>query len=238
MDALNRVEEEVMKKPSVLIVDSDPKNFDFLEMLLEKDGYQLHYSSSGMVAMSSLDLFKPDVILLDILLPSMDGVKVCAQIKSMPDWRSVPIIIFTELTSKQNLAKCLVAGADDFISKPASALELRARIHSMLRIKAQYDDLKAYVEAQQAAIRAMKENLRELRGNQVYAISQELNTPVSTTASTLNRLITRLESLSLEEIRKDLNIARASVGRLQELTDHVVQHYVMQTSKPTCSSYS
>ena len=63
-----------MKKPSILIVDSNPKNFEFLEMLLEKDGYQLHYSSSGLVAMSSLELFKPDLILLDILLPSMDGV--------------------------------------------------------------------------------------------------------------------------------------------------------------------
>ena len=222
-----------MKKPSILIVDSNPKNFEFLEMLLEKDGYQLHYSSSGLVAMSSLELFKPDLILLDILLPSMDGVKVCAQIKSMPEWCSVPVIVFTALTSKQDLAKCLVAGADDFISKPASALELRARMHSMLRIKAQYDDLKLRVEAQQGAIRAMKEHLRELRGNQAYAIAQELNTPVSLAASTLNSLITRLESLSIEEIRKDLNAARASVGRLQASTDQVVQHYVMKASTPT-----
>lgn len=217
-----------MKRPSVLIIDGNPKNFDFLEILLEKDGYQLHYSSSGMAAMASLDLFQPDLILLDILLPSMDGVKVCSQVKSMPEWRSVPVIAFTELTSKEDLAKCLIAGADDFVSKPASEIELRARIHSMLRSKSHYDDLKSCVIAQRTEIKTMEDHLRELRGNRAYAISQELNSPVNTITSILNKILSGFERLSPDEVRKDLDVARASARQLQQLTDSVVQYYVTQ----------
>lgn len=144
--------------PSILIIDDEPDNFDVIETLLSHRDYILHYASSGQEALGSLDAFQPALILLDVMMPELDGIEVCRRIKAMPNWQAVPIIMVTALTTKADLANCLEAGADDFISKPVNATELRARVHSMLRIKRQYDDLQA-ASARQAALEAEKFNL-------------------------------------------------------------------------------
>jgi len=133
-----------MDDPSLLIVDDEPKNFDVIETLLNEQDYQLHYAASGEDAINSLDLFEPDVILLDVMMPGIDGIEVCRRIKAMPKWESVPIIMVTALTTKTDLARCFEAGADDFISKPVNRLELTARVRSMLRIRQQYQQLATF----------------------------------------------------------------------------------------------
>jgi signal transduction histidine kinase/HPt (histidine-containing phosphotransfer) domain-containing protein len=126
---------------AILIVDDEPDNFDVIEALLADREYQLHYASNGQEAIASLALFEPDLILLDVMMPVMDGIEVCQNIRALPAWKSIPIIMVTALTSKEDLAKCLAAGANDFITKPINSLEFRARLQSMLRIKRQHDQL-------------------------------------------------------------------------------------------------
>jgi len=126
---------------SILVVDDDPNNFDVIETLLDSENYQLHYAADGQEAISSLDTFNPDLILLDVMMPVMDGIAVCQRIKTIPKWEAVPIIMVTALVGNENLAKCLLAGADDFISKPVNRLELNARVRSMLRIHQQHQEL-------------------------------------------------------------------------------------------------
>jgi diguanylate cyclase len=133
-----------MKTPSILIVDDEPDNFDVIETLLSKENYQLHYAANGEDALSVLNLLQPDLILLDVMMPGIDGIELCKQIKAMPQWESVPIIMVTALMNKTDLARCLTAGADDFISKPVSSLELGARVRSMLRIRQQYQQLATF----------------------------------------------------------------------------------------------
>lgn len=133
----------VSKIPSILVVDDEPDNFDVVEALLNDEDYELYYSPSGQQALGQLDHYRPDVILLDIMMPDMDGIEVCRRLKQMPKWSAVPVIIVTALTSKEDLAACLAAGADDFISKPVSRIELQARMQSMLRIYRQYQALAA-----------------------------------------------------------------------------------------------
>jgi signal transduction histidine kinase/HPt (histidine-containing phosphotransfer) domain-containing protein len=128
-------------KPSILVIDDEPDNFDVIEILLNNDDYRLNYASSGQEAIASLNLFQPDVILLDVMMMGMDGIEVCHRIRSLPEWKAVPIIMVTALTSKEDLARCLSAGANDFISKPLNSLEFRARLQSMLRMKNQHDHL-------------------------------------------------------------------------------------------------
>lgn len=130
-----------MNLASVLIIDDEADNFDVIETLLSDQDYQLHYAASGQDAIAYLDTFQPDLILLDVMMPVMDGIEVCKLIKTLPKWQEVPIIMVTALNSKEDLAKCLNAGANDFISKPLSSLEFRARVQSMLRIKEQHDRL-------------------------------------------------------------------------------------------------
>lgn len=131
------------KQHSILVIDDEERVFDVIEGLLIREGYQLTYASSGPAAIQQMDALQPDVILLDVMMPQMDGIEACRQIKANPNWKHIPIIIVTALTSKADLARSLEAGADDFISKPINSLELRARVRSMLRIKIQYDALTA-----------------------------------------------------------------------------------------------
>lgn len=133
-----------MHHPSILIVDDEPDSFDVIEALLENQGYQLYYAADGQEAIASLSLFQPDVILLDVMMPKIDGIEVCQRIRAIPKWASVPIIMVTSLTRKSDLARCLEAGADDFISKPVSGIELTARVRSMVRIHQQYQQLAAF----------------------------------------------------------------------------------------------
>jgi diguanylate cyclase len=129
---------------SILVVDDEPDNFDVIETLLSGQNYRLHYAANGQEAIASLVTFNPDLILLDVMMPGMDGIEVCRYIKSMPQWEAVPIIMVTALNTKQDLAQCLITGADDFISKPVNRLELTARVRSMLRIRQQYQQLSSF----------------------------------------------------------------------------------------------
>lgn len=130
-------------KNSILVVDDEPMGFEVIEAQLYREGYDLTYASSGMEALSRLDDLEPDVILLDVMMPQMNGIEVCSKIKSAPNWKHIPIIMVTALSSKEDLAQAINAGADDFLTKPVNGVELRARVRSMLRIKHQYDALQA-----------------------------------------------------------------------------------------------
>jgi DNA-binding response OmpR family regulator len=131
------------KQHSILLVDDEASIFEVIEGLLYREGYQLNYVSSGREALDRIDEIEPDVILLDLMMPEMDGIETCQQIKANQRWCHIPIIMVTALSSKEDLARCLEAGADDFLAKPVNSLELRARVRSMLRIKLQYDALAA-----------------------------------------------------------------------------------------------
>jgi two-component system, sensor histidine kinase and response regulator len=131
---------------SILIVDDEQENFDVIEILLFKENYQLNFVQSGNEALNFLESHQVDTILLDVMMPDLDGIEVCRQIKANPQWCYIPILMVTALNDKQDLASCLEAGADDFISKPVTGLELRARVRSMLRIKKQYDTLQASLQ--------------------------------------------------------------------------------------------
>lgn len=151
-----------MNPPSILVIDDEPRNFDVIESLLSIQNYDLHYASTGKEALESLALMSIDLILLDVMMPEMDGIEVCYQIKAKPQWQSIPIIMVTASTAKEDLAQCLNVGADDFISKPVHSLELRARVHSMLRIKKQFDEIQMALK-RQAILEAEKIEILENR---------------------------------------------------------------------------
>lgn len=125
--------------PSILVIDDEPDNFDVIDALLEREGYQLHYIANAQHAFEFVASCQPDVILLDVMMPNMNGIEFCQRFKANPEWQSIPVLMVTALTAKEDLAQCFAAGANDFISKPINGLELRARVRSMLSIKQQYD---------------------------------------------------------------------------------------------------
>ncbi|GJM41535.1 MAG: hybrid sensor histidine kinase/response regulator [Ardenticatenaceae bacterium] len=135
--------------PKILIVDDEPYARQAIEMLLMKESYELFFAEDAHEALAQLDDEIPDVILSDVMMPNMDGFELCQRIKRNPKWNHVPIILVTALDSKQDLARGLEAGADDFLHKPINGLELRARVRSMLRIKLRHDELQAALQMRQ-----------------------------------------------------------------------------------------
>lgn len=214
------VNSKPIKKQSVLVIDDEPDNFDVIETFLsvcptpgeENQIYELHYAASGKEALSSLDVYNPDLILLDVMMPDIDGIEVCRQIKAISKWKAVPIIMVTALNSKSDLAYCLSAGADDFISKPVNAIELRARVQSMLRIKNQYDDL---------------QNLLKLREDMVKMLVHDLRNPIQNISLGLE-LLGSIE-YSREKQKQKLSRIYTSIQTLQLLIDDVLKMALIES---------
>jgi two-component system, sensor histidine kinase and response regulator len=137
------------EKPIILIIDDDPIGRQTTEMLLLQQGYALHFAASGVEGLACLPIVQPDVILLDVMMPGMDGFAVCEALKTAVSTQHIPVVLITALDSKEDLARGLEAGADDFIHKPVNGLELRARVRSMLRIKQRHDDLQTIMQLRQ-----------------------------------------------------------------------------------------
>jgi len=213
-----------MNTPSILIVDDEPNNFDVIESHLDSQDYMLHYFDNGQEAIDLLDLVQPDLILLDVMMPNMDGIEACRRIKNMPQWESVPIIMVTALTSKQDLSRCLEAGADDFISKPVNSIELRARVRSMLRIKQQFDRNKTLSNLQKNMIDFLQNNLDGLCGNLASTLPHELNTPLNGIVSVIDLLIDQYPDMDVEEFREFLLLAQQSAHRLETLTKRFLKY--------------
>ncbi|MFG6101557.1 EAL domain-containing protein [Leptothoe sp. EHU-05/26/07-4] len=182
-----------MKIPIILVVDDEPNNFEVIEALLATENYELQSATSGKEALGILPSVQPDLILLDIAMPEMDGLAVCQKIKAMPQWQSIPIIIVTAVTGKLVLAKCLETGADDFISKPVSGLELRARVRSMLRIRQQHQQLSAFNTHLEATVQERTEQLQTM-------IAQDSLTKLPSRTNLLEKLAECLD-------RKDSTLA-------------------------------
>ncbi|HBL12271.1 MAG TPA: hybrid sensor histidine kinase/response regulator [Cyanobacteria bacterium UBA11162] len=228
------------KRNSVFVVDDEPKAFDVIEAHLYREGYDLFYASSGQDALNRLDAVEPDLILLDVMMPQMDGIEVCSQIKSDPRWKHVPIIMVTALNSKEDLARSLNAGADDFLTKPVSGIELRARVRSMLRIKEQYDALEATLRLREDLSNMIVHDLRNPLTNILLCSSLLLESGldgkslrrlqiIADSGRELNSLIDSLLMLAkmesgkmiLNRVEANLNqLASTVVSQFQALADH------------------
>lgn len=117
----------------ILVVDDEPGVRGFLRDLLAEEGYEVVLASDGEEALGLAELENPEVILLDINMPGIDGIEVCKRLKAREETRYIPIIIITALDDRGFLA--YLEGADDFVTKPFNSMELTFRIRSMHRIK-------------------------------------------------------------------------------------------------------
>ena len=124
---------------TVLAVDDQPTNLRLLDAVLTPRGHRVLTAGSGAEALALLETEDVDIVLLDILMPEMDGYEVCRRIRSNPATEFLPVVMITASGSEQRLA-ALEAGADDFVTKPFDKSELLARVASLARIKRYHDD--------------------------------------------------------------------------------------------------
>lgn len=129
-----------MKK--IVLIEDEPKIAKALEFAFQEEGFEFSSSPDGVSGLAMAREVRPDIILLDIMLPGMNGIEICRELKSIEEYKSIPIVMLTALGDTENTVKALSAGADDYISKPFDFRELLARVKSHLRMKELYDRVK------------------------------------------------------------------------------------------------
>lgn len=134
--------EQYNQQFSILTVDDVPKNLQVLGTILRKENYQVSFASSGKAALSIIESDKPDLILLDIMMPEMDGYDVCQKLKSQEDTREIPIIFLTAKNETEDIVKGFEYGAVDYVTKPFNVSELLARVSTHLELKKSKETLK------------------------------------------------------------------------------------------------
>ena len=123
----------------ILVADDNPANLKLLEDLLGFHGYEVEAVSDGDAALASVRRRVPDLMLLDVLMPGMDGYEVCRAVRADPALAMLPVVMVTALEAREERVRGLEVGADDFLSKPLNPPELLARVRSLLRIRQLYD---------------------------------------------------------------------------------------------------
>lgn len=142
-----------MATPKILIADDNAQNRELLEALLTKFDCETEFSVDGQDTLDKVQAFQPDLILLDVMMPKLNGFEVCRKLKSDRATSKIMILMVTALSELGDIERAVEAGTDDFLSKPVNSLELQKRVQNMLKLKGTEDEL----ERLRAYIREMEE---------------------------------------------------------------------------------
>ena len=141
-------------KSRILIADDNPTNVELLEAYLSDIDCAIEVAVDGQDTLKKVDTFKPDLILLDVMMPKLSGFEVCKQLKSKPVTRRIMVLMVTALNELGDIERAVNAGTDDFLSKPVNKLELVKRVENMLKLRHVTDEverLRRYIEGMEDA---------------------------------------------------------------------------------------
>lgn len=163
-------------KQTVLIVDDVPKNIQVAASILKDEGYHILYSQNGQTALDIAGNHKVDLILLDVMMPEMDGYDTCEQLKKRPETKDLPIIFLTAKTETNSILKGFELGAADYILKPFNALELLARVKTHLELNEHRHNLQQLVadrtEELEKAVSLLHKTLQQTVGALAAALEK------------------------------------------------------------------
>jgi class 3 adenylate cyclase len=158
-----------MREPArILVVDDVPDNVDILQMRLEAQGYAVATAADGVEALEKARELLPDLVLLDVMMPRMDGIETLKRLKADPALPFIPVILVTARTDAKDVVAGLESGGDDYLTKPVDHAALSARVRSMLRIKSLHDT----VQQQKAELAAWNRTLEERVATQLVEIEK------------------------------------------------------------------
>jgi two-component system cell cycle response regulator len=160
----------------VLIVDDLAPNVKLLEAKLANEYYEYASAYSGAEALEKVKTFKPDIILLDVMMPEMDGFETCKRLKAAADTSHVPVVMVTALSDIADRVQGLQSGADDFLTKPINEVHLFARIRSLTRVKLMLDELRLRDKTgSQFGLVEQADNAgSEVKGSKVYVVNDDV----------------------------------------------------------------
>jgi adenylate cyclase len=155
----------------ILVVDDTPANIQALAAILKEKGYQISVATNGKQALEVLARVQPDLILLDVMMPELDGFETCQRLKAAEQWRQIPVIFLTAKTETADIVKGFKLGAVDYVAKPFNAHELLARVNTHLTI----DELRRSLAAKNVELARAHELVRRAFGRYV---SEEVATSI------------------------------------------------------------
>ncbi len=159
-----------VNEPLVLIVDDNATNIDLLVSTL-KDNYRLGISKSGEKALAYVKKYRPQLILLDIMMPEMDGYEVCRRLKDDPETRSIPLIFITARSETQDKTKAFEMGAVDYITKPFHAAEVRARVQTHIALEDMKAKLRSHNEILEQRVEQKTLEIKEMLFGSIYSMA-------------------------------------------------------------------
>ena len=131
----------------ILIVDDTPKNLQLLMSILSREQYEIHVAQNGIEALKKAHAIIPDLILLDIMMPEMDGFETCQELKSAKDTEDTPVIFLTALSDTENIVKAFEKGGVDYLTKPFNSAELLARVRTQLELRVKENEIRRLFQA-------------------------------------------------------------------------------------------
>ncbi len=175
------------KKPDILVVDDTPANLHLLAVMLKDHGYRVRPVPSGALAIQAIHNEKPDLILLDINMPEMNGYEVCRRLKADEAMKDIPILFISALDETIDKVKAFAAGGVDYVTKPFQFAEVEARVETHLKLR----HLQLEMERQHSRLRATNDQLRKLealRDNLIHMVVHDMRSPLMGVAGSLEIL--------------------------------------------------
>ncbi|MEY3401904.1 MAG: hypothetical protein RLZZ86_1519 [Cyanobacteriota bacterium] len=200
------------KQAIILVVDDNPTNLEILDHALTQEGYKVRIEAEGLNVIKQARLSIPDLILLDIMLPDLNGFEVCKQLKADPLTEGIPIIFMTALADPVDKVKGLNLGAVDYITKPFQKEELLARVRGHVQLR----QLNKTLELQNQQLIELKNELENRVAERTAELSQALEKEKE-----LNQLKSRFITMASHEFRTPLAIISSSSGILQNFSDRL-----------------
>lgn len=200
------------KQAIILVVDDNPTNLEILDHALTQEGYKVRIEAEGLNVIKQARLSIPDLILLDIMLPDLNGFEVCKQLKADPLTEGIPIIFMTALADPVDKIKGLNLGAVDYITKPFQKEELLARVRGHVQLR----QLNKTLELQNQQLIELKNELENRVAERTAELSQALEKEKE-----LNQLKSRFITMASHEFRTPLAIISSSSGILQNFSDRL-----------------
>ncbi|MGD2089647.1 MAG: response regulator [Candidatus Aminicenantes bacterium] len=239
MDFL-KMEEKIGKnhqeKSLILMVDDSPENLRVMANMLTNAGYRITIAKSAAKALQILDNITPDLILLDVMMPEMDGFELCRRLKTSETTREIPVIFLTIKTESEDIVKGFQSGGVDYITKPFNKTELLARVQNHLELKRSKEELKERskeIEEKNRRLEEQSEKLKELdkiKSRFFANISHEFRTPLTLILGPLEQMIAACSDNDEEKKRK-LTLMHRNAERLLRLINQLLELSKLESGK-------
>ncbi len=208
--------------PLILLADDLPENLAVLGNILRNEGYQIAIANNGQQAVKIAASRKPDLVLLDVAMPEMDGLTASRLMKENPESENIPIIFLTARTDTSDVLRGFEAGAVDYITKPFKAAELLARVSTHIELK-QSRDLIFRQKAELTHLLATKDKLFSI-------ISHDLRSPFAGLLTMISIMVEGFDSYQKEELRDSMKLIRDTSEQMHTLMQNLLNWAKLQTS--------